>query len=540
MAKSVEDSKIMGQKDTIRQLNMVISGQNELIASLRGTVEECNSTIAGLREQVEYLTGKLFGTSSEKSKNLAGQLSLFNEAEQEAQPLDEASGAETVTVKEHTRQAKRTSDELFKGIPSRDVAVPLSEDQKYCADCGNEMEVIGKEFVRREFRFTPAKGEVVNYYRETAKCPKCSTASAMARNIQFVKADVPEALIPHSYASASAAAWVMYQKYANSMPLYRQEQDFKQMGVLLSRATLANWVIYCAGNYFSPLYGYFHRELLKRQFLMADETSVRVLKEPGRDAQTDSYMWLYRTGEDGLPPIILYKYTETRAKFHAEEFLKGFSGYLETDCYQGYNNLPDIKRCCCWAHLRRYFVEAVPKGKELDYSNPAAQAVQYCNRLFEYERQSQQKGHTFQQRKEYRLQKEKPVLDAFWEWLSTQSPKKGTRFEKAVNYAQNHKEQFMAYLEDGRCSFSNNLSENAIRPFTVGRKNWLFSDTPKGAEASATVYTMVEMAKAHNLNIYKYLNYLLEHLPNTKMTDTALAKLAPWDEDVIANCSGTM
>ena len=540
MAGSAKDSKIMEQKDTISQLNTVINSQNELIASLQNTVDECNATIAGLREQVEYLTKKLFGTSSEKSKNMEGQLSLFNEAEVEAGASDGMAEPETVIVKEHTRQAKRTSDEIFKGVPSRDEVIPLCEEQKHCADCGAEMEVIGKEFVRREFRFIPAKGEVVNIYRETAKCPKCSTASAMARNIQFVKAHVPEALIPHSYASASAVAWVMYQKYANSMPLYRQEQDFQQMGVILSRATLANWIIYCAGNYFSLLYDYFHRELLKRQFLMADETRVQVLKEPGRSAETDSYMWLFCTGEDGLPPIILYKYTETRAKFNAEEFLKGLKGYLETDGYQGYNNLPDIKRCCCFAHLRRYFVEAVPKGKELDYSNPAAQAVQYCNKLFEYERISREKGHSFEERKEYRLQKEKPVLDAFWTWLAQQKPKKGTRFEKAVNYAQNHKELSMTYLEDGRCSLSNNLSENAIRPFTVGRKNWLFCDTPKGAEASAIVYTMVEMAKAHNLNVYKYMNYLLERLPDTKMTDAALGKLAPWDENVIANCSGAM
>ena len=166
--------------------------------------------------------------------------------------------------------------------------------------------------------------------------------------------------------------------------------------------------------------------------------------------------------------------------------------------------------------------------------------MQYCNKLFEYERQSREKGHSYEQRKEYRLKKDKPVLDAFWEWVSEQSPGKGTRFEKAVNYAQNHKAGFMAYLEDGRCSFSNNLSENAIRPFTVGRRNWLFSDTPKGAEASAIVYTMVEMAKAHNLNIYKYLNHLLEHLPGTKMTDSELSRLAPWDPDVISKCSGAM
>jgi len=537
VAKSAKDSRLVEQKDMISQLNTVISSQNELIQSLRNTVEECNSTIAGLREQVDYLTKKLSGTSSEKTKTMEGQLSLFNEAEE---ALKEENFEEEVTVREHTRQSKRTKEELFKGVPSRDEVIPLSEEQKHCKDCGSQMELIGKEFVRQEFRFTPAKGEIVNIYRETAKCPVCSTASVMLENIRFVKADVAEALIPHSYASASVVAWVMYQKYANCMPLYRQEADWKQLGVSLSRATMANWIICCAGNYFQPLYDYFHRELLKRRFLMADETRVQILKEPERNAETDSYMWLFRSGEDGLPVIILYHYTETRAKFHAEEFLKGFHGYLETDCYQGYNNLPDIRRCCCWAHLCRYFVEAVPKGKELDYSNPAAQAVQYCNRLFEYERQSKQKGHTAEQRKEYRDQKERPVLEAFWSWLSQQVPRKGTRLEKAVNYAQNHKEFFMTYLEDGRCSFSNNLSENAIRPFTLGRKNWLFSDTVKGAEASATVYTMVEMAKAHNLNIYRYLSYLLERLPRTPMTDTALARLAPWDKEVAAECCNTI
>lgn len=138
------------------------------------------------------------------------------------------------------------------------------------------------------------------------------------------------------------------------------------------------------------------------------------------------------------------------------------------------------------------------------------------------------------------MQKEKPELDAFWKWISNQKPSKGSRFEKAVNYAQNHKEEFITYLEDGRCSFSNNASENGIRPFTVGRKNWLFSDTPKGADASAAVYTMVEMAKAYGLNIYKYLKSLLDCLPETSMTDEALSHLAPWDSDVERACWGPL
>lgn len=540
MAKSQKDARLVEYKDIISQLNMTVKNQNEIILSLRDTIASNQEQMRTMTEQIEYLTKKLFGTSSEKTKNLEGQYNLFDEAEQEAIPVDETETAGSVPVKEHTRKPKSRQADVFKGVPSRDEIIPLSEDQKFCADCGAEMKVIGREFLRREFRFIPAKGEVVNIYVETAKCPVCSEAPAMEKAVQFVKSHAPEALIPHSYATASVVAWVMYQKYANSMPLYRQEQDWKQLGVFLNRATLANWIIHCATQYFKPLYDHLHRELLKREFLMADETRIQVLHEEERKVENDSFMWLFRSGEDGLPDIVLYQYTETRAKFHAAEFLKGFRGYLETDCYQGYNNLPGIKRCCCFAHLRRYFVEAVPKGKELDYGNPAAQGVQYINRLFEQERYSAAKNHTPEQRYAYRLEKEKPILDAFWTWLSQQTPKKGTLLEKAVNYAQNHKAEFMTYLEDGRCSFSNNFSKNAIRPFTVGRKNWLFSDTPKGAEASAMVYTMVEMAKTHNLNIYKYLNYLLEQLPGTVMTDEELAKLVPWNETVQTSCSGAM
>lgn len=547
MAASTKDSRIMEYKDTISQLNKTIKSQNTTIEALTASLASLNETLEAnaaemskMREQIDYLTKKLFGTSSEKSQNILGQYSIFDEAEQEATSPDGQSNEEEIVIKEHKRKAKRKNSEAFKGIPTEDIVIPLSDEQKLCPDCGSEMQVIGKEFVRQEFHFTPAKGKVVNIYRETAKCPQCSTRNQMAENIKFVKANVPEALIPHSYATASVVAWVMYQKYVNAVPLYRQEQDWAQLGFMLSRTTMANWIIYCARDYFGALYEFFHRELLKREFLMADETRIQVLEEPGRNAETDSFMWLFRSGEDGLPPILLYRYTETRAKFNAAEFLRGFHGYLETDCYQGYDNLPDIRRCCCWAHLRRYFVEAVPKGKELDYGTPAVQGVQYCNRLFDQERYCREKGFSHEQRKEHRLNKEKPILDAFWKWLDQQNPKKGTRLAKAVNYAQNHRNEFQTYLEDGRCSFSNNLSENAIRPFTVGRKNWLFSATPKGAESSAIVYTMVEMAKAHGLNIYKYLKYLLEQLPQTSNSDQELSKLAPWDPEVQVKCSGAL
>ena len=164
-------------------------------------------------------------------------------------------------------------------------------------------------------------------------------------------------------------------------------------------------------------------------------------------------MWLFRSGEDGLPPVVLYHYTETRARYNAVDFLDGFSdGYLETDGYQGYNNLSGIRRCSCGAHTRRYFIDAVPKGKQYDYSNPAVQGVQFCSKLFEYERRSQNKKHTYEQRKAYRLEKEKPILDEFWNWLDKQKPRKESRFEATVKYAQNRKDTLMTYLLEDRPS----------------------------------------------------------------------------------------
>ncbi len=173
----------------------------------------------------------------------------------------------------------------------------------------------------------------------------------------------------------------MHQKYQNGLPLNRQEHDWKQLGVPLNRSKLANWIIYCTENYLHPVYDYFHRQLLVRKYMMADETRVQVLNEPERNPETDFWMWLFRSGEDDFPPILLYHYTETRAKFHAASFLQGFIGYLETDGYQGYNHLPDIKRCSYWAHVRRYFTDTIPQGKEYDYSLPAVQGVQFCSKL---------------------------------------------------------------------------------------------------------------------------------------------------------------
>ena len=214
------------------------------------------------------------------------------------------------------------------------------------------------------------------------------------------------------------------------------------------------------------------------------------------------------------------------------DFLDGFQGYLMCDGYSGYNKVKTAKRLACWAHIRRYLIDAIPKGKQLDYTQPPVQGVMYVNQLFDKEDKIRQKYKTFDAIKEARFVQEKPIIEGFLSWLDKQNPVRNSRMDKAVTYIRNRRECLATYLEDGRCSFSNNLSENSIRPFVVGRKGWLFCDTPAGAQASAMAYTMVEMAKANKVNVYHYLNFLFEHQPNERMTDEELDQLAPWNEEV--------
>lgn len=529
MVSSAKDIQLRELKDTISQLKTMMSEQTEMIKSLRLIIEEKSNHEKVLQEQVDYLTRKLFGSSSEKrTSDIPGQQNLFDEAEMEQ---DLSLLADETLIHEHTRKKKATHKDAFKGLKVEKVVIPLPETDQNCPVCGTQLELIGEEYVRRELEFIPATCKVIEYYSQSYGCPNCKQGLGDTEKPVIVKSQVPPSLVGKGPASPSAVAWTMYQKYANGLPLYRQEKDWKQYGAEISRTTLANWIIYCSQDYFQPMYDYFHRELLKRSFAMADETRVQVLNEPERRAETQSFMWLFRSGEDGLPTIILYGYCPTRSGDNAAEFLKGYQGYLETDGYAGYNKVPGIKRCSCWAHIRRYLVDAVPKGKQYDYTQPSVQGVQYCNQLFAIE-DSINKKHPgdYEKRKQLRLEKEKPILEAFWSWLDELRPVRNSRLDKAVTYIQNRRSTAETYLEDGRCSFTNNLSENAIRPFTVGRKNWLFSNSVDGANASAVVYTMVEMAKAHDLNIYGYLKFLLEHRPSTEMSDEQLAELAPWSE----------
>ena len=526
MADSSKDIQLRELKDMINDLRKMIKTLQATVDAANKREEALTQERDNLKEEVDLLRKKLFGTSSEKRVlDIPGQLNFFNEAELAQMEELEASAPEKTPKKRKTRV---TDAERFKGIPVVKEYLDLSETEKNCPVCGTALKQIGEEFVRRELIFIPAKLKIREYYSRNYECPQCSQHGIPV--IKKGKDGKPHML--YGMASTGTVAWVMYQKFCNGLPYFRQEKDWKQYGASITRATMANWVIQNSEAFFLPMYEFFHRKLLEREFAMADETPLQVLHEPDRRAQTKSYMWLFRSGEDGSPPIILYKYSETRAGDNAVDFLHGFKGYLMCDGYSGYNKVPDAKRTACWAHIRRYLTDAIPKGKALDYTQPAVQGVMYINQLFHMEDVIKKKYTSFDAIKKARLEKEKPVVEGFLSWLDQQTPVRGTRMDKAVTYIQNRRSCLITYLEDGRCSFSNNLSENAIRPFTVGRKNWLFCDTPNGAQASAIVYSMVEMAKANGVNVYHYLTYLLEKMPSDRMSDEELELLSPWNENV--------
>ena len=536
------------QKDLmIQMLSERLNEKDEMITDLKETIKDLKETIAGLQETLNEFQRKLFGTSSEKTK-------------QDEKTEDEKS-EETVaiTVKSHkrtTRKAKATREDQYGNLPIRKEVIPLSEEDRHCPYCNSLMEYVTETFVREELRITPAKVERIHYYQEKWQCPECKKDG----DGTFAESKTPTALIPHSPASPSIVSYVAMEKIGLAMPYYRQEFLMQQLGFTLPRETMANWIIYVAENYFYPIYDRLHVELLMRDLVHADETTCQVLREKGRTAEQTSYMWLYATGNDALTPIVLYDYQPSRKGSCAQNFLEGFHGLVQCDGYQGYNKLEDVILVCCLAHARRKFFEAVPasrrkKLKLLDINSdvaiedidlpdedeakqlfPAEIGLLYCNKLFYLERTLKELDP--EEQKQQRAVLEQPVWDLFWNWLDTVHPTGGSKLGKAVNYAQNHHDTLMNYLLDGRCEISNNRAERKAKSYAIGRKAFLFHTSEAGAGASAVMYSIVETAKANNLNIFQYLYTVLLYMPDYTNSSAGIEQLMPWSEFIKEQCSG--
>ena len=512
----------------VSELEQRIQSLDALVAEQSAQIVELKTLLKHYEERLLLAKMHRFGSSSEKSPGQLHFESIFNEAEEQADPTLPEPTYEQITYKRKKRVGKREED--LSGLRAERIDYELPESERICPECGELMRDIGVT-VRDELVVIPAhvihKEHAVHAYG----CAKCEKQSD---HTPIIRADAPSPLICNSLASSSAVAHIAVQKYVNGVPLYRQEKNLSYDDVILSRQTMANWLIYCAENFLASLYYLFIRFLLMETILHADETTFQVLREVGRAAQTKSYEWLYRTSACSERQIVIYDYQETRNQEHPKAFLKDFKGYLHTDGYQAYHNLPSgITVVGCWFHARGYWkkvYDTIPEEKR--DGSIAERGLVYINLLFAYEEEFY--DLTPEKRYEQRLEYSKPVSDEFFTWVGSLSALPKSLLGEAIHYALSQRKYLENLYLDGRLEFSNNRAERSVKPFAQGRKQWLFANTPNGAVSSSIFYSIIETAKANNLHPFHYLRYLLDTLPNIKTS--ALETLLPWSKELPENC----
>lgn len=498
-------------------------------------VAELEHNVEALTQAVLHASKQRFGASSEKTPLTEGQYFLFDDKLAESDALG---GASVINIREHKRPVRKKGDreKLTRELPRETIECILNPEEAICDNCGNELKVIGKKKVRSELEFIPAKLVMKDYVQYVYKCPECGKTDENPYDV-IRSASVPSPVLTHSIASASSVAWIMYQKYMLSVPLYRQERDFKRMGAELKRDTMAYWLIRSSQYWLKPLFDRMHQKLLGCGIIMSDETTWQVNHEKGRMASSKSYIWIHRSGSCEGPPVILYEYTSTRSGDHAKKFLAGFHGYHVSDAYDGYEKVEGITRCLCFSHLRRYYLEAIPldSGKKEIPGSGGAIGRDFCDKLFKLERKWKYLAPG--ERKKNRLIHSVPILDALFSWAETVTTNQ-ENLKKALKYTLNHRKYFTNFLLDGRIPLSNNLSEIAVKPVAITRKNSLFSDSVAGAEASALIFSIVNTAAANNLDAYKYLEFIFLKLPNLELIpdDPHLDEYLPWSEKVQMEC----
>jgi transposase len=486
-----------------------------------------------LEEQLRLFKNELFGRSSEKRHEPhPDQMPLFEGGDDQA-ANDTQTSEDTIVIAAHARK-RRGRKALPKDLPRIDIIHDLSEEEKQC-DCGQHKDCIGQD-VSEKLDFIPARLQVERHIRLKYACKSCEGVEDDGPTVMI--APPPVQLIPKSNSTAGLLAHIAVSKFADAVPLYRQQNIFGRLGIDLPRAVMAKWMvkaaICCAG-----LIDLLREDIRSGPLIGIDESPLQVLNESGRDNTTKSYMWVYRGGQPDRPTL-LYQYHRTRSGRVALDFLVDYHGYIQSDDFSGYDHLdqnPNIVHLGCWAHARRKFVKVVKvrkkhRSKRANPKSLADEALDYIGNLYQIEKEAKRRQLDTMQIYQLRQEKVKPLLDKFKGWLETNlslTPPKGL-LGKAISYTLSNWKKLLIYLEDGRLRPDNNLVENAIRPFVVGRKNWLFAGSPDGARASATFFTLIETAKANGLEPYAYLRHIFEKLPLAQ-TEQDLKDLLPQNID---------
>ena len=471
-------------------------------------IAERDVEIAQLREYVRLLKSQRFGAASERIHH--DQLGLFNEAEQ---GLDaEAPAAAGVEVAAHTR-TPRGRRPLPAWMPREEIVHDLPEAEKVCAHDGTALVEIGRE-TSEQVEFIPATARVLVHVRPKYGCPCCKQGVRIA--------PLPPQPVPKSLAAPSLLAYVAVSKYADALPLYRQQGILERIGIDVSRATLASWMVKL-GELVQPLVNLMREELLASGFVQCDESRYQVLKEPGRPAQSGSYIWVQRAVVEDSP-LLLYEYDRSRSAEVPKRLFEGYAGVLQTDGYEGYGAIgrePGVVHVGCWAHARRKFTDALKgqgkgrkKGAKRGSKQSKAEAgLHFLQKLYAVERSV--KDASPEERLRVRRERSLPIVHALRAWLdaSLAAVVPQSLTGKALAYLDSQWPKLMRVFDYGHVPLDTNAVENAVRPFAVGRKNWLFADTVRGAQASANLYSLVETAKANGLEPWAYLQRVFEKIP---------------------------
>ena len=512
-------------------------------AELEKKIEEKDKALEDKDLRIEHLTElvikrnkMLFGQKSEKGKYLCdGQLSfegIFNEAEEQSNFAVPEPTEEKITRKSAKTGKHRGRKEIRADLETKRIVFDLPEDQRICDVCGDTLTEYTEEHLTTRIAVIPEKIYKIEYYRKVYKCKSCDK-NGIKSNIVKAENKTPAAVIEKGLADASLVADIMQRKYQLGEPLYRQEQYWKMRGIYLNRTSLANWVIKGA-KWFEPVIKMLWEYSYREPVLNADETPTRVLKTDGKPTKKKGQMWVVCTGASASKKIALYTYKDSRRKTVVEELLGDYTGVVQTDGYQSYGS-GKFKNAGCHSHLRRKFLDCIPEG---DTTCSSAQIVALIDKAFAYEAEAKKAEYTEEQILEMRHEKVKLLLDKAYEIINTLRPGKGSNLGTAVTYAKNQKEKLYLFLDDPKVEMSNNLAERTVKPYVINRKNFLFSDTEKGADASAAVMSIIETAKRNSLDVYGYLLYLLTVLPKwgTAPTDKQLKSVMPWSMALPAYC----
>jgi len=513
-----------------------IGALKTLVGEKLAIISEQEMRIAVLEEQLRLAAHKRYGASSEKAD--AAQLGLFNEAEllASAAAVEAPDTPDQITVPAHTR-AKGGRRPFDPNLPRRRVEHDIPEEEKRCP-CGSGQcrKCIG-EIVSEQAEIEPAKITIVENVRfKYGACSACDgvfpeVAAGGEPSRTIIVAPLPAQPIPKSIATASLCAFVAIMKYADGLPLYRVEKILARYGLDITRTTLAAWMIRL-GELIVPLINLLHEAQVSYDVLQMDETTLQVLKEDGRAAQAKSRMWVRRGGAPDQP-VILFDYEPTRSGAVAWRLLEDFKGILQSDGYSGYiavGKRDGIRHVGCLAHARRKFDEALKAQKEHGRGGLAAEGLALIQKIYRVEKIARETKLQPDKRKAFRDQHARPIWNELRKWLDAKrrhAPPQ-TLTGKAMTFLDNQWPLLVGYLEDGRVEVDNNLCENALRPFVVGRKAWLFADTPTGATASARLYSLIETAKASGLEPYAYLRRVFAELPAMTTADE-IETLLPWN-----------